>query len=410
MKSEYANVKALAVRLYGRQIGIITKLAGERQFFAFEQDYIDDPERPTLSLSFKGTAGGVVSSTRPVSGRVPPFFSNLLPEGPLREYLAKLADVKPEREFFLLAALGADLPGAVVVEPANAKEHQEPERSDAVHAPKQALRFSLAGVQLKFSAVMEATGGLTIPAGGMGGSWIVKLPSARFAFVPENEHAMLVLARRVGIEVPANELVEIDKINGLPEEAHTVGKVALAIERFDRLADRTRVHMEDFAQVFGLYPNDKYGHKSYANIASVLWAETGQEATYEFVRRVVFSVVTGNADMHLKNWSLVYPDRRTPVLSPAYDLVSTLPYLPSDTLGLNFGDSRDLHEITKDQIRRFAEAARIPVSPLWKIVTDTTERTVENWKTLEHRDALPKEIREAIEKQILGVAAAVKKE
>ena len=410
MKSEYAHVKALAVRLYGRQIGIITKLAGERQFFAFEQDYIDDPERPTLSLSFKGTAGGVVSSTRPVSGRVPPFFSNLLPEGPLRQYLAKLAEVKPEREFFLLAALGADLPGAVVVEPANAKEHQETETSDAVHAPKQALRFSLAGVQLKFSAVMEATGGLTIPADGMGGSWVVKLPSARFAFVPENEHAMLELARRVGIEVPANELVEIDKINGLPEEAHTVGKVALAIERFDRLADRTRVHMEDFAQVFGLYPNDKYGRKSYANIASVLWAETGQEATYEFVRRVVFSVVTGNADMHLKNWSLVYPDRRTPVLSPAYDLVSTLPYLPSDTLGLNFGDSRDLHKITKDQIRRFAEAARIPVSPLWKIVTDTTERTAENWKTLEHRDALPKEIREAIEKQILDVAAAVKKE
>lgn len=78
MKSEYSNVKALSVRLYGRQIGIMTKLAGERQLFAFEQDYIDDPERPTLSLSFKGMAGGVVSSTRPVSRRVPPFFSNLL--------------------------------------------------------------------------------------------------------------------------------------------------------------------------------------------------------------------------------------------------------------------------------------------------------------------------------------------
>jgi serine/threonine-protein kinase HipA len=414
MKSEYTNGNALAVRLYGRQIGIITKFAGERQLFAFDQDYIDDPKRPTLSLSFKGTAGGVVSSTRPVSRRVPPFFSNLLPEGPLREYLAKLADVKSEREFFLLAVLGADLPGAVVVEPANAKEHaderKESETSDAVHDPKEALRFSLAGVQLKFSAVTEATGGLTIPAGGMGGSWIVKLPSARFVSVPENEHAMLELARRVGIEVPANRLVKIDQINGLPEEARTVGKVALAVERFDRRADRTRVHIEDFAQVFGLYPNDKHGHKSYANIASVLWAETGQEATYEFVRRVVFSVVTGNADMHLKNWSLLYPDRRMPILSPAYDLVSTRPYLPNDALGLNFGDSRELHEITKDRIRRFAEAARIPVSPLWKIVTETTERTAENWKTLEHRDALPKEIRAAMEKQILGVAAAVKKQ
>jgi serine/threonine-protein kinase HipA len=66
--------------------------------------------------------------------------------------------------------------------------------------PREAvLRFSLAGVQLKFSAVMEASGGLTVPAGGMGGSWIVKLPSARFAAVPENEFAMLELARRAGI-------------------------------------------------------------------------------------------------------------------------------------------------------------------------------------------------------------------
>lgn len=414
MKSENGDLNALAVRLHGRQIGVITKLAGERQLFSFEQDYVDDPERPTLSLSFKSAGGGVVTSTRPVSGRVPPFFSNLLPEGPLREYLAKLADVKSEREFILLAVLGGDLPGAVVVEPTDAKHHAdeigETDASDAVHSPKEALRFSLAGAQLKFSAVMEASGGLTIPAGGMGGSWIVKLPSAKYLSVPENEYAMLELAQRIGIAVPANKLVKIDDINGLPEEAHTVGKTALAVERFDRLPDRMRVHMEDFAQVFGLYPRDKYGRRSYANIASVLWAEAGQEATYEFVKRVVFSVVMGNADMHLKNWTLLYPDRRTPALSPAYDLVSTVPYLPNDTLALNFGDSRDLHEITKDQIRRFAEAARIPVSPLWKIVTETTERTYESWTTLEHRDPLPNEMRAAIEKQILGVAMAVDKQ
>src|ERR1700693_5144955 len=172
MKSEHAHLSALAVRLYGRQIGIITKLVGERQLFSFEQDYIDDPERPTLSVSLKSTSGGVVTSTHPVSGRVPPFFSNLLPEGPLREYLAKLADVNSEREFFLLAVLGADLPGAVVVEPTNGKEHaderRKPETSDAVHARKEVLHFSLAGVQLKFSAVMEARSGLTIPAGGAG--------------------------------------------------------------------------------------------------------------------------------------------------------------------------------------------------------------------------------------------------
>src|SRR5208337_3832803 len=76
-------------------------------------------------ISFESTTGGVVSSARPVSRRVPPFFSNLLPEGPLRSYLAKLAEVKSEREFFLLAVLGADLPGAVVVEPSGAKHHAD---------------------------------------------------------------------------------------------------------------------------------------------------------------------------------------------------------------------------------------------------------------------------------------------
>ncbi|PYU65440.1 MAG: hypothetical protein DMG49_24220 [Acidobacteria bacterium] len=75
------------------------------------------------------------------------------------------------------------------------------------------------GVEVKFSAVMEASGGLTIPAGGMGGSWIVKLPSARFAAIPENEFVMLELARRAGIAVPENRLVRAADITGLPDEA-----------------------------------------------------------------------------------------------------------------------------------------------------------------------------------------------
>jgi serine/threonine-protein kinase HipA len=72
-----------------------------------------------------------------------------------------------------------------------------------------AFRFSLAGVQLKFSAIMEAAGGLTIPACGVGGSWIVKLRSSQFASLSENEYTMLALARAVGIEVPRTELIDI---------------------------------------------------------------------------------------------------------------------------------------------------------------------------------------------------------
>lgn len=414
MKFDPKKLNALSVRLHGKHIGVITRLAGDRQLFAFEQNYIDDERRPTLSLSFKGSTGGLVTTTRPTGRRVPPFFSNLLPEGHLREYLAKRADVNSEREFFLLAVLGADLPGALVIAPleheAPSEAHHEDEHheDDHGHGGEEPLRFSLAGVQLKFSAVMEASGGLTIPADGMGGSWIVKLPSARYQAVPENELAMLELARRAGISVHENKLVDIASIKGLPEQSHTVESKALAVKRFDRLPNGQPVHMEDFAQVFGRFPNDKYKHRSYANIAAVLWAESGEEATYEFVRRLVFSVLIGNADMHLKNWSLLYPDRRKPVLSPAYDFVATLPYIPGDTLGLSFGGSKGLDGITPDQMRSFADTARIPASPLWQIAVETAERTAAAWKTLEHADLLPKDLRAAIEKQILGVAATLK--
>ena len=165
------TLNALAVKLHGRQIGVINRLGGDRHLFSFEQSYIDDPERPTLSLSYKGQSGGLVVPTRAVAMRLPTFFSNLLPEGHLRDYLAARAGVKPQREFFLLAELGADLPGALVVEPMEGNEaaHEGEDQHEEQRAGETALRFSLAGVQLKFSAVMEATGGLTIPAGGMGG-------------------------------------------------------------------------------------------------------------------------------------------------------------------------------------------------------------------------------------------------
>lgn len=411
MKFDPKKLNALSVHLYGKQIGVITRLSGDRQIFAFEQDYIDDLQRPTLSLSFKGSTGGLVTNFPPVGRRVPAFFSNLLPEGHLRDYLAERADVNPEREFFLLAVLGADLPGAVVVEPLEAGERAPHARHDdgtggdgRAEAP---LRFSLAGVQLKFSAVMESSGGLTIPAGGVGGSWIVKLPSARFAAVPENEFAMLELARRIGISVPENMLVDVASIQGLPQQAHTLGGRALAVQRFDRLPDGKAVHMEDFAQVFGEFPNNKYKFHSYANIASVLWAEIGEDAVLEFVRRLVFSVVIGNADMHLKNWSLLYPNQRAPALAPGYDFVATLPYIPGDALALSFGGSRSLSEITPDQMRRFADAARIPASPLWKIAAETAERAAESWKNLEHADVLPNGLKDSIGRQILSLARAI---
>jgi serine/threonine-protein kinase HipA len=402
------TVNALAIRLQNRLVGVINRLAGDRNLFSFEQEYLDDRQRLTLSLSFRGQAGGLVTSVRPVVARVPPFFANLLPEGPLRTYLAQRAGVNPEREFFLLAALGADLPGAVTATPVESAGRAAEAQPGPSRGPDRttdtALRFSLAGIQLKFSAIMEAAGGLTVPADGMGGSWIVKVPSMRFPAVPENEYVMLALARAIGISVPRTRLADLAEIKGLPEDAAYMDGKALAVERFDRGPGGQRIHMEDFAQVFGVFPADKYGRRSYGNIAAVLWAETGEDGTYEFVRRLVFSVLIGNGDMHLKNWSLLYPDGRTPVLSPAYDYVATVPYLPDDQLALHFGRDRSLQEIRPEQLRRFADTAGLPVSPMSRLVAETVERTVEAWRALEEKDLLPADLREAIDRQINTVA------
>jgi serine/threonine-protein kinase HipA len=404
----------LTVNLQGRRIGLIHRLAGEKQFFAFEQDYIDDPGRPTLSLSYKSRTGGLVTSVQQVHRRVPPFFSNLLPEGHLRAYLAERAGVHPEREFFLLAALGEDLAGAVTVTPLDrgGDEYHDhaaacdrgDERDEDDGSRRGALRFSLAGVQLKFSAVMESAGGLTIPAQGIGGAWIVKLPSTRFAAVSENEFVMLELARAIGIAVPRKQLVPVDSIRGLPAGVATLPGNALAVERFDRGPGGQRIHMEDFAQVFGVFPEGKYKSVSYANIARVLWAETGEQGTYEFVKRLVFSVLIGNADMHLKNWSLLYSDGRTPMLSPAYDFVATLPYIPDDKLALTFGGSRGLEGITVDQLRRFTDTAGLPMTPVSRVVGETVEATATAWRKLEQRKLLPADILKVINSQIDGAA------
>ncbi len=413
-RPELANVNALAVQLHGRRVGVLNRLAGDRQIFAFEEEYIADPARDTLSLSFKGRTGGLVTAIRPMHRRVPPYFANLLPEGHLRAYLANRAGVNPQREFFVLAALGADLSGAITVAPIGAGGDPEPPPEPAPREGEAggggALRFSLAGVQLKFSAVAEASGGLTIPAQGVGGAWIVKLPSLHFPAVPENEFVMLSLARAVGIDVPPARLMPIDEIRGLPAEAARLPGKALVVKRFDRSPAGVRIHMEDFAQVFGLFPEDKYKGVSYSNIARVLWAEAGQEATFEFVRRLAFTVLIGNADMHLKNWSLLYPDGRQAALSPAYDFVSTLPYLPDDRLALTFGGSRSLEEIGLEQTRRFAEKAGLPMPPVTRAIVETVERTEAAWHTLREKKLLAAPIRRAVEEQIKRVAERTRAE
>ncbi|MXZ72952.1 MAG: type II toxin-antitoxin system HipA family toxin [Acidobacteria bacterium] len=380
-----ADVDLLEVRLHGEPIGTLTRLSDDRVAFAFSRDYIEDPGRNTLSLAFKDDLGGLLTDHPPTRPRLLPYFSNLLPEGALRDYLARHAGVKSQREFFLLWALGDDLPGAVTVRPAAAPPIPAPDTerrdrsSDDQPLDDRSFRFSLAGMQLKFSAVAETTGGLTIPARGVGGSWIVKLPSPTFDRLPENEQAMMTLARRIGIDVPETRLLPVRDIANLPEGIARLGATAFAIRRFDRTDDSSAVHAEDFAQVFGVYPEDKYGRASYRNVAEVIWTETGEPGLTEFIRRLVFNALIGNADMHLKNWSLVYHDGRTAALAPAYDYVSTIAYLPDDTMALKCVRTKEFSRFSTDELRSLADRASLPRTIVLNTARETVARFHDAW-------------------------------
>lgn len=404
------NVSTLNVLLYGELVGTITYVGHDRSLFAFTDDYIHEANRPILSLGFKDRFGGLDLDIKPTRTKLIPFFSNLLPEGNMRDYLANRACVNSAREFFLLWVLGQDLPGAIAVVPAGG-EDLPPGVSDALEKENKTtgpMRFSLAGVQLKFSAVRKASGGLTIPASGTGGSWIVKLPSSRFEGVPENEYTMMKLAGLIGIDVPETRLIDIEDIENIPDGIGQFGASAFAIKRFDRTDAGHRIHIEDFAQIFRVYPDDKYKSGRMRNIAQVIGLEGRERDIEELIRRLVFNTLIGNADMHLKNWSVIYKDKVTASIAPAYDFVSTIPYMKAEEASLKVSRSAKFSDFSLDELAHMASKAMLPEKLVLDTAKETVERFYEVWGREKANLALPRSTIEVIEKHLRAIPLATR--
>jgi len=335
------------VFLHGEPIGAL-KVKADHARFSFTELYIQKPDRPVLGLQFEED----LYLSHSANLRLPPWFSNLLPEGKLRDLIAQQNGVSTKREAQLLLTIGHDLPGAITV-----KLRDDGGENRALISKRDQLfmpspdstglwKFSLAGVALKFSCVRE-TQRFTIPGTDeRGGDWIIKLPDANYEDVPQNEFAMMSLASAVGINVPAIELVSRDRLPLVPDQLWPRAvETAFAIKRFDRDSSRLPVHMEDFAQVRGVWPDAKY-ESSFESVAKICYRGRDREALMEFTRRLVFNVLIGNGDAHLKNWTLLYLDQKKPTLSPAYDLVSTIPYIADDNIGLKWRGARRFGDVT----------------------------------------------------------------
>jgi len=139
---------------------------------------------------------------------------------------------------------------------------------------------------------------------------------------------------------------------------------------------------------------------SYANIANMIWTLTGEKGLLDFIRRLTFTIVTGNGDMHLKNWSLIYKDGITPTLSPAYDLVSTIPYIPNDGLALNLANTKKMSTITVGHFKRLIKKAHIPEKIVLRTVQDTVGATLIKWKENNKNYALSSDISQRIQRHM----------
>ncbi|CAM2750706.1 type II toxin-antitoxin system HipA family toxin [Actinomyces slackii] len=371
-----------AVTLHGEHVGVLSRRDAVTKF-VFDDDYWSRPGRAVLGRWFEEHQRAWPHAMN----RVPAWFSNLLPEGRLRDLIAHEQGVNAYAEMDLLARIGGDLPGAVAVDLDDTSEVDavfEGAVSSDVPQPltAQPRRASLAGMALKFSVRHEGDR-LALPVRGEDGDWILKTPDSQYPDLPANEYAIMRLADRVGIEVPELALWDRSSIDELGPGAWPNDEtLAYAIRRFDR-SDHGRIHIEDFAQVRGTFGAEEGKYRSAVEEIAVL-AYSGHDhaSLQEMVRRTAFNLLAGNGDAHLKNWSLIYPDRRAARLSPAYDLVCTAPYLgqPEDPhLALPFFGARTLSSVTREHFARLQDVLRVGREDVLDVLDETLERFRQTW-------------------------------
>ena len=401
-----ADTHILKILLGDVPVGHLTGFQDGKSLFAFDDRYIDlGPDRPTLSLSFNtpGDEEATEHKLREIYSsrmKLPPFFSNLLPEGVLREYMVKRMKIHHDHEFDLLVALGASLPGAIRALPADelpqAAINYRPGTTHA--APDETpIKFSLGGSQLKFSMI-ERGGRFTLESGNE--EWIIKPAHPTHPNLPANEYTMMRLAAAAGIQAPEVRLVKLDDIDlaGLVGLSIPQWEIwAYAVKRYDRTAEG-RVHVEDFAQVFNVYADQEYKATNYDTIGRLIFDlfPNRFDQLAEFIRRLVVNVLIGNGDAHLKNWSVIYRDKITPQLSPVYDLVSTIHYVQNESLALNLGGEKRFASIDESHFDRLARRMDAPPKFVLDIVKETVTIARNEWPGIILEVGLPENMRERL--------------
>ena len=209
---------------------------------------------------------------------------------------------------------------------------------------------SLTGVQPKLSVEItksdKGTKRLTIV--GLWGNFILKPPFSRFPEMPEVEDLTMHLAEVAGINTAEHSLIRLKS-----------GELAYISKRFDRLKSK-KLHVEDMAQITETLTERKYSGSMEKVGKSILkYSSFAGNDVLRFFELTLFCFITGNADMHLKNFSILTNEDDEFILSPAYDLLSTALLLPEDKEELALPLNGKKNNISKKDFEKFAEVLKI---------------------------------------------------
>ena len=391
MSAAHAEARFLKLTLHGRLVGFVSGSDDGRNILTFADGFASDDDRPTFSLTTHPNfprAKQVLSTPKVRHRRLYPVLSNLLPEGSMREMNAQALKVHVDDEFKLLSCLGGGLTGAVIATPMDPGE--VPGATLTAHGNVVAVETqieqkgyiaALAGIQTKFSG-QKNDRRYNIARGDARGEWIIKTPSTIHGNVPLNEYSAMSLASLAGVEIPEIELVEVESIDDLPPINLPDEQWAYSVKRFDRNGPE-RVHTEDFAQVLLRYPDMKYDSKiDYAKIGRLVYRHSGDGLgdVQQMARRLLVNILLANGDAHLKNWSLVYPDRATPRLAPAYDILTTKVYSEGESeFALKLGNEKEWYAATTESFERWAGRADIPWRAVKPHLLETLEMARSAW-------------------------------
>lgn len=311
---------------------------------------------PLLSLSLP------VRAERFTQGSVRPFLDGLLPEGEARRIIARDLKVDPDDTVELIALLGRECAGALIIQPldddrppgmttSTAEPLSDEELANLVANLRSAplgvggrVRVSLAGVQEKLVLTRMVDGGWGRPVDGTPSTHILKPEIAAYPNTVENEAFCMRIAKHLGLEVAEVETIEV------------AGRKLLVAERFDRLVgpDGTveRIHQEDFCQATGMRPVDKYeedGGPSLSRIAAIVASVSIRGSLERLFQSVLLNVVCGNGDAHAKNYSVLHERAGAVRLSPLYDVMCTLAF-GDDRLAMYIDNVRRTDRVTTERL------------------------------------------------------------